>query len=257
MSGVNFLSENLVDNATFTITTGAENAQYPVSNLLNESTTQKFRSVGNSVVIELDLGVTRDIDTIAVVGDTTVGLGITAMSVKTSVTNDFTGATAIPIALSSEYNIGYEFITEVTHRFVEITLTGTGSYAEISNIFVGKRINLPQNSFSIRSFRYRHNDLSQTRTSDYGQQFTNILPFQKRLVGTIEYCTKAEMDELDDMYLRHGRHKPLWIILDPNSDAMIDGAYRLAQYSYMEKMPSWNAVGGQLYNTSLELNQVV
>lgn len=257
MSGINFLSENLVDNATFTITTGAANAQYPVSNLQNESTTQKFRSTGNTVVIEVDLGATRDIDTIAVVGDTTVGLGVTAMSIKTSVTTDFTGSPAIPITLNSEYNIGYEFITEVTHRFVEITLTGTGSYAEISNVFIGKRLNLPQNSFSINSFRYRHTDLSQTRVSDYGQQFTNILPFQKRLVGTIQYCTKAEMDELDDMYLRHGRHKPLWIILDPDSDAMIDGAYRLAQYSYLEKMPSWNAVGGQLYNSSLELNQVV
>lgn len=257
MSGINFLSENRVDNATFTITTGSANAQYPVSNLQNESTTQKFRSVGNTVVIEVDLGTTQDIDTIAVVGDTTVGLGITAMSIKTSVTNDFTGSSAIPITLNSEYNIGYQFITEVTQRFVEITLTGTGSYAEISNVFIGKRINLSQNSFAIRSFRYRHTDLSQVRTSDYGQQFANILPFRKRLVGTMEYCTQAEMDELDDMFLRHGRHKPLWIILDPNSEAMIDGAYRLAQYSYLEKMPSWNAVGGQLYNSSLELNQVV
>lgn len=257
MSGINFLSENLADDSTDTITTGSANAQYPLANLKNESTTQKFRSTGNTVVIELDLGATRDIDTIAVVGDTTTGLGITAMSVKTSVTNDFSLSTPIAITLNSQYNIGYEFITEVTHRFVEITLTGSGSYAEISNLFIGKRLNLAQNSMSIRSFRYRHKDQSQIRISDYGQQFANILPFQKRLVGTIEYCTKAEMDELDDMYLRHGRHKPLWIILDPDSDAMIDGAFRLAQYSYMEKMPSWNAVGGQLYNTSLELNQVV
>lgn len=257
MSGINFLSENLVDTATLTLTTGTANAQYPLSNVQNDSTTQKFRSTGNTAVIEFDLGQTRDIDTIAVVGDATDQLQITTMSIKTSVTNDFTGATAIPITLSQEFNIGFEFITEVTHRFVEVTLTGNGSFTELSNIFIGKRINLPQNSFAIRSFRYRHDDLSQNRFNDYGQQFTNILPFRKRLVGTIEYATKAEQDSLDEMFLRHGRHKPLWIILDPDSDAMTDGKFKLSQYSYMEKMPSWNAVGGQLYNAGMELNQVV
>jgi hypothetical protein len=257
MSGINFLSENLFDESTNTITTGSANAQYPLSNLKNESTTQKFRSVGNTVVIEVDLGQTREIDTFAIVGDTTTGLGVTAVSFKTSVTNDFTLSPVNNVDLSSEYNIGYLFITEVTHRFVEITLTGNGSFSELSNVFIGKRLNLPLNSFSINSFRYRHDDLTQNKFSDYGQQYSNIITFRKRLVGTIQFCTRSELDDLDEMFLRHGRHKPLWIILDPDSEAMIDGKFKLSQYSYLEKMPSWNAVGGQLYNTSLELNQIV
>lgn len=257
MSGINFLSENYVDDANITVTTGTVTEQYPLLNLKNESTTKKFRSVGNSIVIQLDLLQTRDIDTIAVVGDTTQGLGITAMSVKTSVTTDFSMATAIPITLNSEFNIGYEFITEVSHRYVQITFTGTGSYVEVSNIFIGARVNLALNSFSISSFRYRHEDLSEAKFNDYGQQFTNVLSYQKRIVGTIEFCTQDEVDELDTMFLAHGRHSPLWVIVDPDSEAMIDGAYKLSMYCYMEKMPSWNAVGGRLFNTSLELNQVV
>jgi hypothetical protein len=35
MSGVNFLSENLIDNATLSLTTGTENSQFPLSSKRN------------------------------------------------------------------------------------------------------------------------------------------------------------------------------------------------------------------------------
>lgn len=257
MAGINFLSENFTDVADLTITTGAANAQFPLSNIQNVSTAKKFRSTGNTVVIEFDLQQTRDIDTIAIVGDATAQLGVTAVSVKTAVTNDFSGSTPIPITLSSEHNIGYEFITEVSHRFVEVTLTGTGSYVELSNIFIGKRINLTQNSFSISSFRYGYDDNSDVRQNRYGQAFIDELPLRKKLGGTIEFCTKSEQETLDDMFIKHGVHEPLWVIVDPNSDGMNVGQYKLAMYSYLEQVPEWSASGGQTYNASLDLRQVV
>ena len=130
MSGINFLSDNYTDNANLSITTGAENTQFPLGNLQSDSPSYKFRSTGNTVVVEMDLSTTRAIDTIALVGDPTGSFGVTAVSVKTSVTTDFSLSTPIPISISSEHNLGIEFITEVSHRFVEITLTGTGSYCE-------------------------------------------------------------------------------------------------------------------------------
>ena len=147
--------------------------------------------------------------------------------------------------------------TNARHRYVELTFTGNGSYCEVSNIFIGERINLALNSYSIGSFRYRQDDRSESRTNDYGQQFSNILNFRKRLVGTIEYCTKDEVDTLDTMFLNHGRHIPLWVIVDPNSEAMTNGLYKMTIYGYMEKMPGFNAVGGRLFNTSMEMNQVI
>ena len=257
MSGIIFLSDNLVDDASLSITTGSENAQFPLSNLQNDTTTRKFRSVGDTVVIEIDLLQTGQIDTIAVVGDATITLQITDMVVKTSLTTDFSGSPANNIPLSSEFNIGFLFITEVTHRFVEITLTGNGTFAEISNIFVGARLNLPQNSYSIDSFRYRNNDGSKVKINEFGQKFIDVFPFRKRIVGTIRFANKTEQEQLDDMFLTHGRNSPFWVIVDPNSDAMNDGQFKLAMYGYMPKMPSWNSVGGQLYNASIEMDQVV
>ncbi len=257
MSGISFLSDNLVDAASLSITTGSENAQFPLSNLQNDTTTRKFRSTGDTVVIELDLLQLAQIDAIAVVGDATSTLQITDMVVKTSVTTDFSGSPANNVPLSSEFNIGWLYITEVTHRFVEITLTGNGTFAEISNIFIGARLNLPQNSYAIDSFRYRHDDGSKIRRNEFGQKFIDVFPFRKRIVGTIRFCNKSEQNDLDDMFLTHGRNSPFWVIVDPDSEAMIDGQFKLAMYGYMNKMPSWNAVGGQLYNAGIEMDQVV
>jgi len=257
MAGINFLSENYMDLGLLSITTGTANSQFPLSNLQIDTTTKKFRSTGDTVVIEVDLGQTRDIDALAVVGDTTGTFDITAMTVKTSVTTDFSLSPVNTIDLSAEFGIGFEFITEVSHRYVEITLTGNGSFAEISNVFVGKRVNLIQNSLSIDSFSYRHDDLSKIKRSDFGQKFIDEFPFQKKINGTIKHCTPDEQDSLDDIFLRHGRHKPLWMIVDENSAAMTDGKFKLSLYGYLEKMPTWRAVGGQLYNAPLEVRQVV
>jgi len=257
MSGINFLSSNRVDDASFTITTGAANAQFPIENLLNDSTTRKFRSTGNTVIFEIDLTTTQDIDTIAVVGDATSTFEITAMSVKTSVTTDFSGSPVIPITLSATHNIGYEFITEVTHRFVEVTLTGNGSFAEVSNIYVGKRTNLIQNSLSINSFKYQNADNSKIKSNDFGQKFINEFPFIKKLGGTIEFANLTEQETLDDLFLFHGTHRPLWMILDPDNDAMNVGEFKLAMYGYLEKVPEWRTSGGQLYNAPIDMRQVV
>lgn len=257
MSGINFLSDNLVDQGSFNITTGAENAQFPISNLLNDSTTNKFRSTGNTVVFEIDLGTNRTIDSIAVVGDSTGSLGITAMTVKTSVTTDFSGSPIYTVDLSSEHNIGYTFITSVSHRYVEVTLTGTGSYAELSNIFLGERINLPQNSLSIGSFKYGNDDRSRVRDNDFGQRFIDVRNKTRFLSGSIEYCTKDETETLDDLFLFHGKTKPLWVFLDPTNTAMNDAEFRLSLYGYLDSIPEWSAAGGQTYTAPLKINEVV
>lgn len=257
MAGINILSENLTDNATFSITTGTENAQFPLTNLVNNTTTKKFRSVGNTVVIVVDLLQTRQIDTFAVVGDATGQLGLTALSIKTSVTTDFSGSPVIPINLSVEENIGYEFITSVNHRYVEITATGSGSYVEMSKVFIGVRTNLPELSLSIDSFGYGHRDRSQSRENEYGQKFINKRNKTKLIRGNFEFATKDEHETLDDIFNAHGTSEPLWVIVDPNSDAMNDGQYKLAMYGYLDAVPEWSNSGGQQWNAPMAMSEVI
>ena len=257
MSGINFLSDNLTDNASYSLTTGTENTQFPLSNLVNNTTVKKFRSVGNTAVIVVDLLTTRDIDIFSLVGDATGTFGVSVVTIKTSVTTDFSSSPLISIPISAENNIGYKFITPVTHRYVEVTLTGTGAYVELSKMFIGEKINLPDISLSIDSFGYGHKDLSQVRNNEYGQRFINKRNKTKEIKGQLDFATQSETDTLDDMFLTHGLSTPLWVILDTNSDALIDGDFKLSMYGYMDSMPKWSANGGKQYSAPITMSEVI
>jgi hypothetical protein len=179
------------------------------------------------------------------------------VTIKTSVTTDFSGSPVIPITLSTEHNIGYDFITSVSHRYVEVTLTGTGSFAEVGRIFIGARTNLADNSLSVSSFRYAYEDRSRISSNRYGQKFIDELPLGKQISGRIEFANQTEQETIDDLYLKHGRHEPIWVIVDPDSDAINEGQFKLAMYSYFESQPVWVASGGQIYSTDVDFRQVV
>lgn len=253
--GITFLSNNLTDLAIITLITGTENAQFPLSNIQNEATAVKFRSLENSIIIQFDLQQTRTIDTIALHGDTNGTLGMTTASVRTSLTTDFSGSAVTPIPLSAENLIGYEYITEVNHRYVELTLTGTGVFVELSNIFIGERIELTQNNLSIDSFRYGYRDNSTTSNNRYDQLFIDKRNTTKFVSGTIEFCTQTEQETLDEMFRRHQRSSSLWMIVDKDGSGMIDGEFKLTTYGYLQDVPLWNASGGQHYTANVRLNQ--
>ena len=254
--GITFLSENLADDAVTTLLTGTENAQFPLTNLNNEATAVKFRSLENAIVIQFDLSQTRTIDTIALHGDTNDSLGMTTASVRTSLTTDFSGSVVTPIPLSAEHLIGYEYLTTpVSHRYVELTLTGTGVYVELSNIFIGERINIEQNNLSIESFRYGNRDNSVTSNNRYDQLFIDKRNSTKFVGGTLQFCTKTEQFTLDEMFRRHQRSKSLWMIVDKDGAGMTDGEYKLTTYGYLQDVPLWNASGGQHYTANVRVNQ--
>lgn len=253
--GIIFLSDNLVENSIVSLTTGTENIQFPLENIKNEASAVKFRSQENSVVILFDLQQTREIDTIALHGDTNADLGLTDASIRTSLTTDFSGSTPVSINLSAEHLLGYSLIPLVSHRYVELTLTGTGSYAELSNVFIGKRTELLQQNLSVASFSYGYIDNSNASVNDYGQYFVNKRPLNKILSGDIEFCLKSEQDELEEIFKRHGTNSPLWIIVDQGGDSLLSGEYKLTLYGYLNSFPNWSASGGQHYNTSISLKQ--
>lgn len=257
MGSIVFLSENFNDQSTDTLTSGTENSQFPLSNLKNESPSQKFRTAGNTCTIQLDLLQTRDLDTFALVGDPLEGFSLTSVVVKTSVNTDFSGSPANNVNLNSNNNFGFIFFTEVSHRFVQIELTGNGSFCQLSNIFIGKRDELEFQNLSINSFIYRNKDNSTTSKNRYGQKFTNKRNLQKVLAGSIEFANKTEQELLDTIFLEKGTQNPVWLIVDKDGNSINDGEYKLSIYGNFEEMPAWTSAGGQLYNTSLSVEAAV
>jgi len=255
MSGINFLSDNLFKAGTKTLTTGVANAQFPLVNLNNDSPSVKFRSTGNTVVVQIDLIQVRDIDAVTVMGDKTETFGMTAVSYKTSVTTDFSSSPINNLTMDPSQNMGYSYINQVSHRFVQMTFTGQGSYVEVGNIFIGELTNIEQNSLSIASFNYEYADTSDTSESEYGQKFINERPLQKTLSGSLEYCTKTEQEILDTLFIRHGRHEPIWMIVDKDGEAMIGGDTKLTVYGYFNRVPVWTASGGRTWNATVRIKE--
>lgn len=257
MSGINFLSENVFKLSAVSLTTGTENAQFPLENLFNDSPSIRFRSTGNTVVILIDLLQTRTLNTLAIAGDASSVFGMTAATFKTSVTTDFSSSPINTVTMYPDQNIALSYFTQVDHRYVELTLTGQGSYVELGHIFIGERLNIPQNSFSISSFSYSYEDKSSISKNEYGQKFIDARPSVKSLAGTLEYCTKDEQLLIDDMLIRHGKKEPLWVILDKDGNAIEQGAAKLTIYGYFNSNINWSASGGQTYNISVEVEEAV
>lgn len=254
--GITFLSDNLVNDSVISLDTGTENAQFPLSNLKIEATAKRFRSLENNVVIIFDLQQTRTINTIALHGDTNNDLGMTSASIRTSLTTDFSSSPVTNIPLSAEHLFGYAYLdTEVDHRYVELTLTGTGVYVELSNIFIGERVEIEQNNLTIDSFRYGYRDNSVTSNNKYDQLFVDKRNSTKFISGALEFCTKSEHQILDDLFKRHQRSESLWMIVDKEGNAMIDGEYKLTVYGYLQDVPLWSAAGGQHYSANIRVNQ--
>jgi hypothetical protein len=257
MSGISFLSNNLIDNSVLAVTSGGENAQFPLSNLKNTSPALKFRSTGNTVTVVVDTQVLGPVDTIALVGDPTGSLGVSAVTVKSSVTLDFSLSTPINLVLSSEFNASYNFITETADRYWQLECTGTGGFVELSNIFIGQRINLAVSNYSISSFSYRYNDNSTIRRNEYGQHFVDERNLSKKLRGTLEYLSKDEMVTVDDMFKVHGRNKPLWVIVDDSNFSVDDSLYRLSIYGFMTRYPTWTVAGGQHWTATMTVQEAI
>ena len=112
-------------------------------------------------------------------------------------------------------------------------------------------------NFSISSFSYRHNDNSTLRGNEYGQMFVDVRNLQKKLHGDIQYANKVEVNAIDNMLLRNGRHKPLWVIVDKDSNNMDDGLFRLSTYGYLKSLPTWSAASGQHYNCVITVEQAI
>lgn len=256
MACLKFLSENFADTAMLSLTTGAEHAQFPLTNLQNDSPSKKFRAVGATTVLLVDLLQTRDLDTIAFVGSPTEVLNIISASVKTSVTTDFSLSTAYPVTMSASENMGFVTIPEVSHRYVEITFASS-LYSELGKLFVGKAFELEQNGLSIDSFSYSREDQSVVSKNKYGQAFIDRLNQVKILSGAIEFANKEEQEDLDLIFIRHGESYPLWLIVDENSEAMNDGQFKLSVYGYLASSPKWSASGGRHYNTNIDIRQAI
>jgi len=255
MSCLNFLSENLMDDATLSIITGVENAQFPLANLQHAFTTKEFRSTGNTVEIQVDLLVTQEVDSFAVTGHSVDGLGFTDITIYGSASTDFSGSTPIVIDTNDQHNFGFKLFDSTSFRFWKIALTGTGSFARLSNVFLGKKVEFTQNSLAIKSFNYMNDDKAKVRTNKYGQSYFDKYNRLKRISGNLQHLNTAEHDLVNDLFTVHGKTEPLWIIVDSDGVSATDGQFMYSLYGFFTKVSPDTFSGFGIHNATVNMRQ--
>ena len=256
-----FLSDNLVtseNNVTFTMVTGTENQQYPLTNILDLATTKTFRADVSAGIVEfyVDLKSIQTADTVAIVGPSTGGLGFQTMYIYGSATTDFGGSDEIEVDLSQEFNVGFKEFTSANFRYWKIKLSSTGSYAEVANLFIGEATDLGEdNGFSQSTFTYTNVTNANSTLNKYGQRFTNKYNTLQTISGTIEFLSNTDKNTLEDIFRDIGTTKPFFFITDPDNNLGGDSKYRYSGYYYLQQVPTISSINGLLWNIPLTLTQ--
>ncbi len=257
MSALTFLSDNRVMDATFSMLVGTENAQFPLTNMQNDFTTKVFRSNENAIEIQVDLQATNAIDSFAVVGSSTDGLGLGDITIYGSATTNFTGATAVPIDISAANNFGFKFFTPGgSYRYWKIVVNNSaGSYVEISNIYLGIKTQFANNGISTETFKYSEMDNSKIVKNRYGQKFIDTYNTIKSMSGTMKFVNAAEFESLNNIFTQHKKNTPIWVVLDPDGQMLTDSEYKFSGYFYFNSDLKWSLAAPTLYNVKLNFSE--
>ena len=251
-----FLSDNKVTDGVFSMITGTENAQFPLTNITHDFTTKVFRSNETTIEIMVDLQSNNTIDTFALVGSSVTGLGLGAVTIYGSGSTNFTGATAIPIDLSAEYNFGFKVFTGVAFRYWKLVITNTaGSYVELSNMYLGTKSELLTNGFATSTFSYTIIDNVEITKNKYSQRFIDTYNKTAMLSGSVQHADESEFTAISDVYVQNGRARPVWFILDKDNVLANDGAFLYSGYYYLENDFTTTMSAFNLYNIEIILSE--
>ncbi len=241
---------NLVYVPETEITVDSENAFYPISNLTDPRTTKTFRTPEGTTTatIVFDFKTAEPVDSIIVIGNRITGLGFASMVIEAN-PSDFWASPAFSTTLvpNQQFNFGYTDVSETLpeYRFWRITVTGSTPYVELSNIFIGREIQV--NRSVDLNWGIKINDQSTFTTNRYGQRFVDVRNRIKEISLGYSILSKTEFAPLQDALIENGEYIPFWIIMDPD-ETISDSVGRFAGQFYLTGAPNAKNVFYQRYD---------
>ena len=258
MSNMCFGTDNHAIGATYTLLSGTENVQFPLTNISKTFTTKSFRSNESSCVIQIDMQSSQSIDTFMVVGNNLTGLGFSSATIEFSPTPVFSGSNIETVDISASHNFGFVHFASGSYRYAKLTLTGT-SYCELSNIYIGARTEILNNNIDAASFNYSIKENYKAKANNYNQLFIDQYNFINILSGTLKYVNTSEFEQVNNIYAESGNTTPIWFMFDKNGDLSTDGSskYLFSGYFYLSGELNWKTVAPSLFETNIKLIEVV
>lgn len=249
-----FLSENLITTAT--ITADSENAQYPLSNLLDDRRTKTYRSTSNSTTVKLDFGIPRDVDVLAFVTNGFDNFSFTSCTLELNNVDVWTAPPfTTTVTIDALNGFGYTYLDTVqTYRYARLIFTGTAGYVEVAKCFIGKSAQVGDLSFNY-PLDFNINDNATITKNRIGQRFIDEISTQRLIAGSINTMTKEEFQPLLDVIKYSSITKPIWLIF-PEGNITEDNDQVNGMY-YLTTEPKPKFVQGNFWNISLSFEEAM
>jgi len=245
-----FYVNNLVKSAT--ITPSEVNAQFPVSNLIDDRRTKIYRSLTGSCSIVFDFGSAQPINSIAIVNSKIAGFGFTSATIELNATDSWTSpAVSQALTIDSENGwVNYNWLTDQTYQYARLVLDNGSNAVELSKLFIGKSTYLEGVCFSY-PINFRSNNRAITTQNRYGQKYFDEINTQKELSGSIPLMNKNEIDTLLEVIDYASFTKPIWLNFDASN--FLNDENKISGYYYLSDDPQLNLQAGNFWNVSLSL----
>lgn len=231
---ITFYSNNLVDQANLSAST--ENLLFPLTNLKDPRRTKVFRSIENNTSVVFDLMETSEIDSFLIVSNPKTGFGVSTITIEANATDEWSlPAYSTTMEFNTKHGVGIkELETAINYRFVRFVLTSTLGYAELANVFIGKKT-VPSRGINY-NWTFRDDDLSTIKENRYGQKFSDIIGRQRKFNGLIQNLDDENLELLLDITDRKGRVHPLFVKIGCQ-EAMAD-PYRFIAMVFFSSIPT-------------------
>ena len=251
---VNFFYYNLISQDITSFSATNENAEYPLTNLKTDFTSDVFRSTAATDSIVIDLGVISDVDSF-LVRPTFGGVwGHDDLQLQGNATDEWSAPSVdVTVTVDQSKRLAfYLFPATQSYRFWRITGTGSSVF-EMSNAFLGTKY-VPTCNFDY-GLAFGSIDLSTVEKNRYGQRFSDKVGKQVTFSAQLNYFDKDEMDNLTAFFSYVGITEPWWMIVDPDASIINDAETLSGQFYYNEEPRFVIPFFGRFNTSSLEIEE--
>lgn len=249
-----FFANNLIETAT--LTPSSENAQYPVSNLLDPRRTKTFRSNSNTTNLVINLGTSRDLNGILLVDPGIRSFGFLTATIELNTGDSWASpGYSQEITIDTTHGFAYAiFPTTQTFQFARLVLTNTAGFCEISKLFLGEHVDIGDLTFTY-PLTFSQQSNASIQKNRLGQRFVDEVNGQKQLSGSINTMTPDEFQSLQEGFLDHASiTKPVWIFF-PETAPLSGNNNRFSGYYYLKDDPDPQLVAGNFWNIKLNFEE--
>jgi hypothetical protein len=235
---------------TATLTASTTNALFPLTNINDNRRSKVWRSTTNSDNIVINFGSAKEVDSFFIVCDKRGNFGFSTITLEFNSTDSWGSPAATEsITFSNTFKVGLKDFATKNYQYVRIVLTSSLGYCEVSNIYLGKRIDMDRSiSFD---WTYKSDDLSNSKTNRYGQRFTDETIRQTTISGALRLLDKDQLDQFFSVYDNVGEKKPFFIQL--GCDEMTNDNRRYSGMVYFSSLPQITNTSFNRYNLSMTL----